>query len=82
MGVHKVSLPFKGKRKHIRTEYERQPWFRRLQRWRAGQEGTIQAIEKALLFSDRTLYWGHAGCRRWVGGVIWGYNLNRIAKLL
>jgi len=81
MGVHKVSLPFKGKRSRRRTEYERQPWFRRLQRWRAGQEGTISELKRRYGL-DRTLYRGHAGCRRWVGGVIWGYNLNRIAKLL
>jgi len=81
IGVRKISLPFKGKRSRHRTEYERQPWFRRLQRWRAGQEGTISELKRRYGL-DRTLYQGLAGCRRWVGGAIWGYNLNRIAKLI
>lgn len=41
LGVRKVSLHYRGKHSRSRTEHERQPWFRRLQRWRAGQEGTI-----------------------------------------
>lgn len=81
MGVQKVSLPFKGKRSRRRTEHERQPWFRRLQRWRAGQEGTISELKRRYGL-DRTLYRGLDGCRRWVGGAIWGYNLNRVAKLI
>jgi IS5 family transposase len=81
MGVRKVSLPFKGKRSRRRTKYERQPWFRRLQRWRAGQEGTISELKRRYGL-NRTLYRGQAGCRRWVGGAIWGHNLNRIAKLI
>lgn len=46
LGVSKVSLPYKGKRSWRRTEYERQPWFRRLQRWRSGQEGTISVLKR------------------------------------
>lgn len=81
MGVKKVSLPFKGKRSRRRTEHERQSWFRRLQRWRAGQEGTISELKRRYGLG-RTLYRGLNGCRRWVGGAIWGYNLNRVAKLI
>jgi IS5 family transposase len=79
-GVKRVSLPQIGKRSASRTAHERQPWFRRLQRWRAGQEGTISVLKRRYGM-DRTLYRGLAGCRRWVGEAIWGYNLNRIAKL-
>lgn len=46
MGVKKVSLPFKGKRSRRHTEHERQSWFRRLQRWRAGQEETISELKR------------------------------------
>lgn len=53
---------------------------RRLQRWRAGQEGTISVLKRRYAM-DRTLFRELAGCQRWVGGAIWGYNLNRIAKL-
>lgn len=81
LGVRRVSLPYKGKRSCQRTEHERQPWFRRLQRWRSGQEGTISVLKRGYGL-DRTLYCGWAGCKRWVGGAIWGYNLNRITKLI
>lgn len=80
LGVSKISLPYKGKRSRRRTEYERQPWFRRLQRWRSGQEGTISVLKRRYGLG-RTLYRGLDGARRWVGGAIWGYNLNRIAEL-
>jgi IS5 family transposase len=80
LGVSKVSLPYKGKRSRKRTEYERQPWFRRLQRWRSGQEGTISVLKRRYGLG-RTLYRGLDGGRRWVGRAIWGYNLNRIAEL-
>ncbi len=46
LGICKVGLPYKGKRSRSRTEYERQSWFRRLQRWRAGQEGTISELKR------------------------------------
>jgi len=81
IGVKKVSLPFKGKRSRRRIEHERQSWFRRLQQWRAGQEGTISELKRRYGL-DRTLYRGLNGCRRWVDGAIWGYNLNRIARLI
>lgn len=80
MGVRKVSMPFRGKRSRRRTDHERQSWFRRLQRWRSGQEGTISVLKRCNGL-DRTLYRGLNGCKRWVGGAIWGYNLNRIAKM-
>jgi len=81
LGVCRVSLPFKGKRSRQRTKHERQPWFRRLQRWRSGQEGTISVLKRRYGLG-RTLYRGLNGCKRWVGGAIWGYNLYRIAKLI
>lgn len=80
IGVKRVSLPFMGKRSASRTVHERQPWFRRLQRWRAGLEGTISVLKRRYGLG-RTLYRGLSGCQRWVGEVIWAYNLNRIAKL-
>ncbi len=81
MGVNQVSLPFKGKHSLFRTQHERQPWFRRLQRWRAGQEGTISVLKRRYGLG-RSLYRGLDGSQCWVGGAIWGYNLNRIAQLV
>lgn len=52
--VKRASLPYRGKRSAKRTAHERQPWFRRLQRWRAGQEGTISVLKRRYGI-DRTL---------------------------
>jgi len=80
LGVGKVSMPRRGKESDKRREYERQSWFRRLQRWRAGQEATISVLKRRYGL-DRTLYRGADGSRRWVGEAVWGYNLRRIAQL-
>lgn len=80
LGVDKVSIPFRGKCSGKRREHEGQSWFRRLQRWRAGGEATISVLKRRYGM-DRTLYRGLDGARRWVGGAIWAYNLNRIAKI-
>jgi IS5 family transposase len=80
LGVRKVSMPRRGKESVKRREYERQSWFRRLQRWRAGQEATISVLKRRYGL-DRTLYRGADGSRRWVGEAVWGYNLRRIAQL-
>lgn len=80
LGVQKVSMPRRGKESDKRHEYERQSWFRRLQRWRAGQEATISVLKRRYGL-DRTLFRGADGSRRWVGEAVWGYNLRRIAQL-
>lgn len=46
LGVKKASLPRKGKLSGKRRAYERQSWFERLQRWRAGQEATISVLKR------------------------------------
>ena len=79
MGIQQVSLPYRGKRTAKRYERERQSWFQRLQRWRAGQEGTLSVLKRRYGL-NRTRYRGRTGCQRWVGGVIWAYNLNRMAQ--
>lgn len=79
MGIQQVSLPYRGKQNPTRRQRERQPWFQRLQRWRAGQEGTISVLKRRYGL-NRTLYRERTGCQRWVGGIIWAYNLNRIAQ--
>lgn len=80
LGVKRVALPKKGKVGEKRRSYERQPWFRRLHRWRSGIEATISVLKRRYGL-DRTLYRGLSGSKCWVGGAIWGYNLRRIAEL-
>ncbi|MFZ5435283.1 MAG: transposase [Bacillota bacterium] len=67
--------PYKGKRSQSRTEYQRQSWFRRLQHWQAGQEGTISEL-KGRYGLNRTLYRGLAGCGCWIGGAIGQVDLK------
>lgn len=81
MGIKQVSLPVKGKPSQKRKTHQKQSWFRRLQRWRSGQEGTISVLKRRYGLG-RTRYREHSGCRRWVGGAVWGYNLKRIAHLI
>jgi len=68
-------MPQRGRKSKQRQEHERQSWFR------AGQEGTISLLKRRYGMR-RTRYRGGDGSRRWVGGAIWGYNLQRIAALL
>jgi hypothetical protein len=38
-GVRRIVVPRRGRKSPARRSYERQPWFRRGQRWRVGSEG-------------------------------------------
>jgi len=77
-GVQKVVLPTRGKRSPQRTEYERQPWFRKGIRFRAGIEGRISVVKRAQGL-ERCLNHGEDGFARWVGWGIVGANLFKIA---
>ena len=45
-GVKKVYLPKAGKKSKEREEYERQGWFKRARRFRAGIEGRISVMKR------------------------------------
>jgi IS5 family transposase len=69
-GVRRVILPRRGPKSPARRAYERQPWFRRGQRWRVGSEGRISVMKRRNGL-DRCRYHGLDGMKRWVGlGVI------------
>ena len=54
LGVKKVCLPKAGKKNTERKEYEKQRWFKRARRFRAGIEGRISVMKR----------WEHLGrCR-------------------
>jgi IS5 family transposase len=79
-GVQRISLPSRGYRSPPRKEFERQRWFRELQRWRAGQEATISlGTRKYEWQHSRT--GGHEGARIHLGWGILAYNLTRLAAL-
>ena len=67
MGVKKVCLPKAGKKSTEREEHERQGWFKRARRFRAGIEGRI-SVMKRRGYLGRCRDRGEEGFGRWVGG--------------
>ncbi len=78
-GVRRVVLPKVGRASRERQQYERQRWFRRGFRFRAGAEGRIHVLKRAYGLA-RCRDHGEAGVGRWVGWGILTHNLAQIAK--
>jgi transposase, IS5 family len=78
-GVKRVVLPTRGKAPPERQGQERQRWFRRGYRFRAGIEGRISSLHRRYGF-DRCREKGEAGLGRWVGWAILTSNLVQIAQ--
>jgi IS5 family transposase len=78
-GVKRVVLPQKGQLSAQRRGYERQRWFRRGFRFRAGIEGRISVLRRRFGLG-RCLEHGEAGLGRWVGWGIVTHNLAQIAR--
>ena len=80
-GVKRVVLPRVGKVPPERIRQERQPWFRRGCRFRAGIEGRISVLRRCFGL-DRCRDHGETGMGRWVGWGILAANLSTIARTL
>ena len=80
-GVKQVGIPVRGKAGKERLKEQRQPWFRRLQRFRAGLEGRISLLKRAFGL-DRSLMRGNRGAEIWVGQGIFAYNLWQAARIM
>jgi IS5 family transposase len=78
-GVKRIVLPHKGKLSAQRRSYERQRWFRRGFRFRAGIEGRISVLRRRFGLG-RCQEHGEAGLGRWVGWGIVSANLAKIAQ--
>ncbi|HEX2092936.1 MAG TPA: ISNCY family transposase [Longimicrobiaceae bacterium] len=78
-GVRHVVLPKTGRITAERQAYERQRWFRRGFRFRAGAEGRISVLQRKYGL-NRCLYHGEAGMQRWVGWAVLTSNLSKIAS--
>ena len=78
-GVEQVVLPKKGKKSQRREEYERQGWFRRGMRFRAGAEGRISVLKRRG-YLGRCRDKGEQGFGRWVGWGILTANISTIAR--
>lgn len=79
-GVKKCSLPRRGKLTKSRKEFQSQFWFKRLQRWRAGEEAQISLLKRRYGL-DRSLSRGARGTGSWIGLGVLAHNLWRIASL-
>jgi transposase, IS5 family len=78
-GVKRVALPKSGKLSEKRKRHEKQRWFRRGFRFRAGIEGRISVLGRAFGF-DLCLDHGEEGMERWVGWGILAHNLRQISR--
>jgi IS5 family transposase len=79
MGVQRVGLPKKGANNEERQRHERQGWFRRAKRFRAGIEGRI-SVMKRRGYLGRCRDKGEEGFGRWVGWGVLSSNLHAIAR--
>ena len=78
-GVARVAIPAVGRLTPERSRLERQRWFRRGFRFRAGIEGRISVLQRCYGLA-RCRDHGEDGIGRWIGwGIVVG-NLERIAR--
>jgi transposase, IS5 family len=79
MGVKKVALPARGRLSQKRSARQKQRWFRRALRWRAGSESTISTLKHPFSML-RAMYKGERGFQRYVGWSVITKNLFAIAR--
>jgi len=79
LGVKKVALPARGRLSAKRAEQQKQRWFRRGLRWRAGIEATISTLKHPFSMR-RATYKGDGGFQRYVGWCVITQNLFSIAR--
>jgi IS5 family transposase len=80
-GVKRVALPKPGHHTKERDAYERQRWFRRAMRFRAGCEGRI-SVGKRRGWLGRCRDKGEDGFGRWIGWGVLTANLVMISRHL
>ncbi len=79
LGVEKVALPSRGRLSGARAKIQKQRWFQRALRWRAGIEGRIATL-KHRFGLVRARYKSDRGFKRYVGWSIITHNLVSIAR--
>lgn len=79
LGVKKVALPARGRLSAKRAQQQRQRWFRRALRWRAGIEATVSTLKHPFSMW-RATYKGGFGFERYVGWCVITKNLFSIAR--
>jgi len=79
-GVKQVSIPKRGKTSRERRAYQKQSWFKRLQRFRAGIEARISLLKRKFGLK-RSRMRGSPGVNIWVGQGIFAHNLWQAARI-
>ena len=79
LGVEKVALPATGRLSKKRAEQQKERWFKRALRWRAGSEATISHLKNPFSLK-RATYKGEWGFKRFVGWCMITKNLFSIAR--
>jgi IS5 family transposase len=79
-GVQRISMPRKGKPDKERKQYQKQYWFKRLQRFRAGCEAKISLLKRKFGFGRSRLR-GTRGTKIHVGWAIFTHNLWQTTRL-
>jgi IS5 family transposase len=73
-GIEKVGIPKMGRLSKAEKTHQRTKWFRQLQRFRCGVEGSISMLKRQFGLA-RVLARGCAGTAIWTGLAIFAYNL-------
>jgi IS5 family transposase len=79
LGVKHVALPGTGRLSKKRAQRQKQRWFRRALRWRAGCEATVSSLKHGYAML-RAAYKGERGFERYVGWSVITKNLFSIAR--
>jgi transposase, IS5 family len=79
-GIRHVVLPKNGRLSKERQRHEKQRWFKRGLRVRAGIEGRISVLGRTFGL-DVCLDHGEEGMERWVGWGILAHNLRQISRV-
>jgi len=73
-GIEKVGIPKVGRLSKTEKMHQRKMWFRQLQRFRCGIEGSISMLKRKFGLG-RVLAKGSAGTAIWTGLAIFAYNV-------
>ena len=79
-GVKRISMPKKGKLNKERKQYQKQHWFKRLQRFRAGCEAKISLLKRKFGLRRSRLR-GSRGTEIHVGWAILAHNLWQTTRI-
>ena len=76
-----MALPGRGRLSKARSQRQKERWFQRALRWRAGVEARISTLKHPFSMM-RATYKGDAGFQRYVGWCVISQNLVSVARTL